>query len=730
MPTRSRFVTLFCSLLILCLAGVAAPAVPANAQDQNQAQQDKSNEQLLADFNHWVLIRKDDLAQAAAKALLDRGLEPVEFVGLVEDSRGGEDRFTTAIRQAMLVEGIEPLAAQLQNLFEQGRLDRARDPQRIAENIDLLDGNQRARMLARERLAFAGEYAVPQLFEVLQERRNQTLEAEVQRLLVEMGADAVAPLTAALLKVEPVVQRRLATVLGRSGQRAALPYLFELAKTAEIEPVRHQSRRAVERIMGDFNPDLSPAELYLILAESYYDHSRSLTRFPDESHQLLWTYEPQTGLYSTPIRTEVYHEARAMEICQRALSMDPSHREALSLWLAANFSREIDQPQGYDNPAYGGDRRDATYYAVAAGPGATQSVLARALADRDTPLARRVIRALRRSAGGAGVWRDFASSKPLIDALSYPDRRVQYEAALALGAANPADDFPGTERVVPTLANAVRNAQDRFAVVLSRDLDRQQDLAEILQNEDYTVLPPGETLSDIRPAIAEAPGVDLILTDLLTDQTRQTIQRARRDPKLRAAPVLALLPGTGYLELRSRYQGDALTEVRRLGVSDQQLIESARSLVREAAGPPVTEQQAEQYATEALRILAELAMGESPAFNLADAARPLIAALDETTGEVRLRVADVLARIGEQRTQRAVVAAALHAQGEQRVRLLQAAARSARRFGNMLQRRQVDRLIKLAEDAPTTDEATAAAALMGALNLQGDQVLPLILQKQ
>lgn len=45
--------------------------------------------------------------------------------------------------------------------------------------------------------------------------------------------------------------------------------------------------------------------------------------------------------------------------------------------IAANFSREIDSPANYTNPAYPATRRDAMYYAVAAGSSTAQRVLAR-----------------------------------------------------------------------------------------------------------------------------------------------------------------------------------------------------------------------------------------------------------------------------------------------------------------------------------------------------------------
>ena len=100
-------------------------------------------------------------------------------------------------------------------------------------------------------------------------------------------------------------------------------------------------------------------------------------------------------------------------------------------------------------------------------------------------------------------------------------------------------------------------------------------------------------------------------------------------------------------------------------------------------------------------------------------------ALDDTTGATRLEVADVLARIPQDRCQRAIMDAALNAESAERIALLGAVSESAKRFGNFLEDRHVTRLVEIARTAPER-EATAAASLMGALNLPNSEILPLL----
>jgi len=682
---------------------------------------------LLEDYTHYVKVANVEMAAANARALLDYGLSATEFVGLVEDGAIAA-RFDEANRRAMRIAELEELAAELANLYEGGKKERARDPDEIDRNIGLLTGTQRGKILARERLLEAGEYAVPQLLSVLEASDDLVLRAEVQRILIGLGRDAVGPLSAALPHVEPATQELLVNVLGSIDYGTSLPYLYELQATTTSEPVKSAARKAIERVQGSFDESTSVGELFRNLGEEYYSESRSLTSFPGESHQLLWSWVTGVGLNPTAIRTEVYHEARAMELAERTLKIDPQNELALSLWLAANFRREIEQPADYENPVYGPDRRDPTYYAVAAGSTPVQRVLRRALDDRDTALALKAISALGSSAGGAALWVGLGDSRPLVDALSYPDRRVQYEAALVLGRAGAAEAYEGSERVVPILASAVRDPASRYALVISHEVERQQSLRSMLEGLGYTVLPPSTSLSATAEEVSRVPGIDMIVALLSGSATVAMIEEARLSARLSTTPILALLPYNEILALGDRFESDQVVRLVRMGLNDEQLAENVRQLAERATGAPLNDEEAAEYAIRALSVLRELAVsGRGGVLDISDAATPLIDAIAETQGSVQLRIAQVLSYIPQQRAQVALMDAAMDAQGEDRVALLGIVADSAKRFGNLLEERQIQRLVQLVEDGED-EEATAAAALTGALNLPNSRLVPVIVE--
>jgi CheY-like chemotaxis protein len=691
-----------------------------------QREENAKNESLLRDFIHFVKINRPDVAAGFGQQLLQRGLPATAFVDLVEKS-GEEQRFEQAITATMRIPELEPVGGALLKLFDQGKLERVRNPDEIARNIGLLKGNMRAQMLARERLVAAGEYAVPQLLQGLLSRNDAELNSLSQSVLVNMGQQAITPLCTAIIGLDPVGQELVADVLGLIGYRTSVPYLAEVLLATKSDSVRKAAERAMDRI-GTAGLSTDAAALYQKLAEDYYNQKPELTSFPGEDHQLLWSFNPTVGLTMTAIRTEVYHEAMAMRNSERSLVMRPDGNEpALSLWLASNFSREIDSPKDYQNPAYGANRREAMYYAVAAGAGPSESVLARGIDRRDTPLIRRAIEAIDQTAGGAALWSGGGERKPLIEALRYPNRRVQYEAALAIGKAQPTSAFNGSERVVPILASAVRDAAARFAVVIGSNREVADTARRILEKSGYTVLPVATSLQELAAPISEVPGVDLIIvSNLSPDATRGVITEARNAPKLGATPILAMTDPQGAIDLNRQYAAEPLVMVRSTGLREEQINSAVEQLVEKASGGPISEDEARAYAGRSILVLRDLAVSGNQVLDVGEASLSLIAAMNESKGEQKLALAEVLSRVNQKRVQVALMDTAFNGQGDEQIVLFARVSDSAKRFGNQLEPRQVQRVVEMASKAPG-QTATAAAALMGSLNLSNNNLVPLIL---
>lgn len=708
------------------LAGAATLSMVLLTNASASAQNAPSNAELLDDFNFFVNTANVELALANARALLDRGLTAEEFLGVVEDSAQLESRFEAAYLRALRYQELEGIAAELYSLYEEGRRARSRDLDEIDRNIAMLTGNARARQLARGRLIEAGEYAVPSLLAPLMQDGDRLLQSEAQRLLIDMGRDSVKPLVAALEGVTPNVQEKICLILGSIGYEMAVPYLADLSASTNVEAVREAADRAMRRIQGANAAAKPVSTMYRELAASYLTESPSLTSFPGERHQLLWSFSPAVGLQPTAIYTEVYHEAMAMNLAERALTLNDGDAEAVALWLEANFSRELDQPEGYDNPAYAATRRDAQYYAVAAGSTPVQLGLSKALQARDTVMARLMIGALNESTGGANLWRGLGDSRPLVDALTYPDRRVRYDAAMTIASADPRTSFGGAELIVPTLASVVNDAGTRYAMVIARDVERQQQFDTVLSDLGFIVLPPVTSLSEASQFVADVPGVDIIISDIDDEPGIELIESVRNTARLAATPIIALMPFENVNRFGARYQGDDLTRIARDGIGSSEIEAAVTAVVTRASGAPMDDDEAASYSERALELLERLAVGRNTVLNVNDAASSLIGSLPVTFDQTQLDVATVLSYVNERRAQVAITDAALSATDDQQIALIRIAAESAKRHGNMIEDRQIQRVIQLADSADS-DVATAAAAFLGSLNLAGDRIVPLIL---
>jgi len=720
----------FQGLVLAAVCGLAPTAgmfvAPCVAMAQPPAGERPASAQLLNDFMHYVMVDRYDLAEAMGKELLDRKVPGPELVAMIES--GDVTRFVGSCQRAMRDQRLEDVASGLLKAFEGGKLARARDPIEIQKNIEMLAGTVRGRLLARERLIGAGEYAMPQLLTALLDRGNAALGGEVRRVIIDMGRQATIPMATAMMRLPETQQETVAETLGLISWKTSLPFLVDLSQSTKNAKVREACLRSIERLGGAVG---EAGSLYRELAGAYYDERLEVTSFVGEDHQLLWSYEPAIGLVMTAIRTSVYHEAMAMRLAERAMELESASGMAseatLALWVAANFSREIDAPAGYENPSYAAGRRGADYYAAAAGPRVCQLVLTRALTDRDTPLARRALAMVERTAGG----RALATTEgrgALVDALNYPNRRVQFEAALALGVAQPREAFAGADRVVPTLAGAVRGATSQYAMVIGQDAESYQSTRKMLQGIGYTVLPLGRSVGELASAIAEAPAIDLIVGNGLdAEKAPAMIGDARGTPKLSATPVLLLAPSDQAVDMKRRFQGDARVAVRPAAAGETMLAQAAKDLVQAASGGPITEAEAGAYSARALGAMRDLAVSGNTVLNVGDASAALTTALGDTSGTTRLKVGEILARIGQERCQRALMEAAVAASGAERIDLLNLTRESAKRHGNLLEARHITRLVDLASKG-SDDEATAAASLMGSLEVSGTQLVPMILK--
>lgn len=727
---QTRLRSLASALILASLAGLASPAL---AQDAKTAKDD----QLLKDFIHYIRIDRTDLAGQFGKALLakveapfgtaeaGKGMTIEAFVAFV-DSTGELARFEQATSRGQRTAAIADVSQKLNRAYEAGKLSIARNVEQIQASITQLTGSQRQRLLARERLVAAGEYAAPLLLQTLERGSDASRSAEVRQVLTDLGRQAVAPLTAALPKTQPAVQETICAILAQIPSPVAVPTLYQLSVNGKTKAVQEAAKKAIVKLTGGYFADADLSAAFTSLADAYAAKQDALISFSKEITQPVWSYAPQTGLVAIPVKTEVYFPTMAMITAKTALDLSASNEKALTTWLSSNIQRELDTPKDYKHPIFAGGEgsRDSMFYAIAAGPAASQRILARAIDNKNTPVARKAIAAIEKTAGSANLTADVDGRRPLLQTLMYPSRRAQAEAALTLAIGQPQTTFDGAERVIPVLGSLIREAGSKYAVILSDQREKADSIAAALKSKGWTVLPSGRNLGDVENAIAETAGVDLIVLALPSGPTAESLKAIKGNVRLAATPVLAGLSSQGRLELGGTYDGDPLVKVTGDTFAAEPTTEAVKQLLV-ASGGDMTADDVAAYQLKALAALRDLAIGGSTVFNVADATVPLATALGNSKGTLKLAIAETLCRIADKRAQMALMDATLASSDTEQVALLGKVADSAKKFGNLLEDRQLKRLFEMSNKGGD-EQATAVAALIGALNLEAGSVTGMI----
>lgn len=681
--------------------------------------QARSPEKLWDDFNHYVLIARPELAHAAGQALLNQ-VNDDQLLDIVEASDFADWLDRVKVR-ADGMPTVAETAAELARRIQAARIARARDVQRIKDDIERLGRGLQARMLATERLRAAGQYAAPHLLEALLDPKRANLHPHILTAMVSIGRPMVYPLSEALPKLEPVPMGQIAQVLAEIGYPMSLPYLKLVLEDTSVDPT---ARRAVQaahdqivRVAGR-GQDLNAAETFFLLGLSQYEYGTSGQEIvgydPAEKKGIVWEYSLQAGLVPIPVPGQVYGDVLAMRSARKALTLDPGMDRALSLWVMANLRRE-NRLDGERDPSYPSEFQPAAYYALLAGPIRLHEVLSRALADGDSELALDAIAALDQTAGTEALLNLEGTIQPLLQALSFPDRRVRFEAAFALTRARPKEAFPGSYQVVPVLAEAVRQTEQHHAVIISPNQETLNKLQAMVSSLGYDTI-AGQSLLAVNDQIRVAPGIDLVLVQAGADEVMAVFNRAAADFKLASIPIVAVTSPAQQFELTARMPNE-----RRLVLvsadADENTMRAALENARNSfAGPQMTSAQASDYAVKALALLRDVALVSGDVYKVTDAQPALMLALNDARDDVVTGAAAVLAMIDNAKAQAAIARLALDTTRSVEIRraALVSLAESATSFGSSLDERTVRQLQELVANS-RGPLAVDAAKAFGAL---------------
>ena len=681
--------------------------------------QDSDVEALVDDFVHYALIANVDLAEANAIALLRSEMSDAAFYELVNETKQRQDRFDRAIGWALYVDRLQPLAAELELKVETGRISLIRDAARLAEAIDFLSGTTRQRLLAEDRLIVAGEYAVPPLLRTMFENPDARTTRMVSKMLTKIGGDAVLPLSVALPHLSGEAQVVVCRVLGDIGYAHAAPALLTLVNAEGANPAAAQAAAKALGAIG-IEANTSISTMQTVVAGQFFDRQVSVMPAAIAGVNNFWVWEDMYGLETRAVQEAVFDDVMAMYFASNALSNDPQNEPAMSIFVASNLRRDRELGSN-DDLVYGNLAYSPEFYATVFGPEVASEVLRIALARRDTPLAHDAIAALARTAGSVAAVT--GNDQPLVNAMFYPDRRVQYEAAMTIASTLPQMNFEGSYRVVPLLASAVRSGNAMYAIVIGEDEEVRRRIATSLESMGWSIMGEG---MDAQRAVAAAgivPGIDLaVVAARSADHGQNVASDLAMMTETTATPVLVLADGVDVQILRNACASQDMVAAGNIAITDSALAAVLEDLLAKAAGGRLEAAEAELFASRALAVLRDIALADT-VLEVDDATGALVDALATSDPMTQLLVAETLSMVNSPLAQQTLVNAALaDGQIDDRMLLLDEASASVRRWGNLTEEWQVAEIINLVEST-SGDLADAAARLNGAINHPGTSVM-------
>ncbi len=701
-------------------AALAVPVIPENEPLKDS----------IDNFWHYGKIARYDIAAAEAQHILALNASPLDLLTTFESvAAQHHDNLDEWMLRWQGVDQLTAPVTQLITALGQGHSARRSDPKYIEQNIQMLATNQRGYDLSIDRLRESGELAVPMMLDYLRDPTKNQYAGAIRRALRGLGLSAVNPLLAATEMKDEQTLITIVSALGDIGYDVAVPYLARLEQLDSVPAsVKLVAGDALHKLRVDDVTKLNAADAFYDLGERfYYDNAavRADKRLPVG---YVWYWGETKGLTKIDVPQPIFHDVMSKRSAEYSLKLGQSQSDALSLWLAANYQDEADLPPGQKDPTLAPDAPSAQYFGTAAGIRYLNNALARANKDRNAPVAMKVILSMEDIGGQANLFG--GGEHPLMDALRFPDRLVQYEAAFALAAALPSEQFSGQERVVPLLSEALSQTGAASVLVVVQTQDQLNGLVDGLHTSGYNVV-GGLTPEQAVAAAAARPTIDAILIseDIGPTAIAKLSLLAGQTPRLQRA-VKIVVTKTKASPYSVQAVNDPMLSTTQVQLTDTAGLKAAIESARQRGGLlPLDETTAARYATRAADLLAKIAVNRSPVFDLTVTLNLLLSALEDSRPDIVKSDAIVLGLINSPEVQPALLAKATDDKtaDDLKIAVYKALATNSRNFGNKLTSRQVGVLQNVVGTAANLDVRTAAAEARGALNLPADQAKLLII---
>jgi hypothetical protein len=628
------------------------------------------------------------------------------------------------------------------------------DPVRLNKFINNLSApTVEARAYAFAQLSRARGRAAPYLVEALRRSVGTVKHQRILDTMVKLDPEIIPPLLEALNArdakdaADTDLRLSLLEVIRRRGDKRAIPYLWSLSSSLRYPPlVRAKATETLATLLETDPKHLPPAKVMLTdLAEKFYQHK---IKFVDPQRVVVWPWQKDRTIGTKPVVLSArdYEEVFGLRYARQALELDPSYRPAQVAFL--NFMLERNYEDKLDQLLTGKSVPSLDQLLSSIDSDLVMEVLERALAEHNLAVILPTIKAL----GERGEVRAARESPggrpgPLVRALYYPDRRVQFAAASALLRMPESPTPVASRRVVELLRRFLGSSPTpKVLVAFAPDL-KAATLRKQLKAAGFDAI-IARNLKETMDALHNTADLDVILLhyNLRENELPYVLSQLNADAD-GGLPLLFVAPAKregSYVRLLKRSRNSRVISEAFLGTPDE-LKTHLHEAIKMAAAPEsvrkaserqqiwlkedllkrknvqLTEPERKLFAAVSLDALRKMARGEIKGYEVRAAESTLVDALRGK--DTAVPAIEILTTFPGAPTQQRLAALVLDAgRGKERVTAAKALNRHVQRNGLALRAEQVAQLRQLSA-APDADPTLRAelAILMGSLRSTAEQ---------
>jgi CheY-like chemotaxis protein len=693
-----------------------AKAVEPGAVQSPLAVEPKSPEELFDAILLMVDIAKIPVAKQYLKKFLAD--EPSDELLLKLREKYGPAAF---LRLSNIKE-LRPEAKILLDRNNVAYLKFANDPERMGEFLkNLISGTTEQKITAQHEIETAGILVVPALIRALGELQFADSQTPLVEMLVRIGKPALGPMHAALLSPNLRTRQSIILALGLIRSTESIPYLLRFAGQTRPTEESEMAKKAISRILrndSQVRVQLQNVANRLLQQARDYFAGRHVWQVGNDGLVSTWSWEQSVNTVRERRQSpDAASREMGLFFAKSALDVAPDRKDIQTTYLNLLFAEEV---------AIGGLSKP-----LKSGPGSTQDLatslgadaVIRALSeamDMRKPESALVALRILSKIGTVQQVRTVGGKQPALQrALNYPNRRVQFAAAQTIVGLDPANKYPGRDRVVAILGRALTQAEttEKMALVLDSNTDRGQSIAGLLNELGYqpTHRRTGREGFGIASTKQE---LDLILIDANIQRwgLSETLANLKNDPRTMDVPVL--IYGETITERNVRvyvqqFRGVSFIE---LPATSDDLRRQMGGAVGKGTEAPLTPEERSTKSLRAAEVLAFLGAGHRRyLYDFTPIEGVLLATVENT--QLAGYLVPVIATLPSVAAQRRLEDVAVDDGQPNDVRVIatQQLAAHIRQFGLLLPKDQIDRIRASWEQTTDPRLYSEMAAVIGIL---------------